>query len=744
MGITNLNLVKKTQAELGNGDLLILPCSVNYYYITKNSDAEEAVKLLLPITSNPDNIIGLDIETTGFDPYLHDIILLQIGTKDNIQYIFDLRLIDISILVPIFVSPCWKCGHNIKFDAKFINIKAKVSLSKFFDTYLAEMVIRGGAYTGEGYSLDAIIKKRLSRELKIQSVGFIELDKVDRVKKTMQTSFLTVKNESLTDAQLAYAAQDVSSETLLKIASLQTKELKEYYPNTLYDSSIEKIKNMEIVNSYKSIFPPKLRLWETALLEFKFLELVIQLELNGIGFNIELHSEVLNNIETDYKNYRKEFLNYLTSIPGQQKTLFGGASVNPDSTKQLLEALNRVGLNLPDTSADILENKLHELTEGTLQYNLVNSLLNYRVTAKLISSFGETLAQHVHPITKRIHYTVKQILDTGRISNADPNLQQIVKKINWKKSGKIEYDSSLNERLGIRECFQAKPGYRFVIFDYSQQELRVAASNSHDENMLNAFIEGKELHSYSATLMYNEDYESFVKKVKAKDQEAIKKRSEAKVVSFGALYGSGSPNLANKLRISLEQARDILDRFWSAYPQLSRSMKSYGEFAIRYGYSNTVLGRRRHYTDLINRIKWIESDFNPASIQKKLEDNGVKWFLEANGNVTYDNIEQAKKAIIKKLSGRITRQAGNHTVQGSSADITKLAAVNIRKELLSRKLDAQIVGLVHDEIIVEVALDSVNECKEIIENNMKEALNIFCPLVPAEADGSVDIYWKKD
>lgn len=741
-----------TEAEMGNKELLVLSSPVNFYYIETKTQAKEAVEEILPLIQDNNQLMAVDVETTGFDPYINDIILLQIGLAGNIQYIFDLRRIDPKVLEPVLKSPCWKVGHNIKFDAKFIKQKLDITMSRMFDTYLAENIIRGGEYSsGEGYGLDQVLKRRLGKELKLVSnsnevsFGGQQADagiKTERVKKQLQKSFIEVKDGELSDAQLAYAAQDVSSETIFALAQWQTQELKRTGPNTLYDQGVAQASDPQIIEEYEAVFPRNKSLWDTAKLEFKFLEVLVDMELAGMGFSKATHDQVLKNIEEDYESYRKEFLALLAKKT-PQKTLFGTAGINPDSNAQVLEELNRLKLNLPDTNSKNLEVKLRELDKNSLEGRILECLLNYRATSKLVSSFGSKLAAHVHPVTGRIHPSVRQILDTGRISMSDPNCQQIPSKIDWKKTGDPVQDKVIDARDGLRECFQAKPGYRYVIFDYSAQELRVTASIALEDKMLKAFIEDKDLHCFSATLMYGEDYDSFFARYKNNDKDAKEKRTNAKVVSFGTLYGSGPSSLSKNLNVDFDTAKDIIDRFWAAYPSLKASMTRYGNLAVKHGYSNTVLGRRRYYTDILEKIAWVHSANSPDVIHKKIVDANMKWFLEKHGNVNYDNMQFAKKALINKFTGEIGRQAGNHHIQGTSADMTKLAAVYIRDEFIKKGLDAKVVALVHDEIIVEAEMSIVDESYKIVENYMKKALNLFCPNVPAEVEGHISTCWKK-
>lgn len=740
-------LISTREAALENGDVLQLPASVNYYYVTTMDSLNESVAELLPIVSVKENRVAIDIETTDLDPLVGSIITIQLGTPQNIQYIFDIRrLSDLSPLKELLLeAKCWMVGHNLKFDYKYIKHHLGVSLTHMHDTMLSEQIIRGGDYSGGGYSLDQVLQKRLGKEMTITTGDFKsdQSEKTTSAKKEMQRSFMEIKDGELSAAQLAYAAQDVSAETILELASWQVKQLKILKPNTLHDSTTYRsIRDQELREKYIQMFPAELSLWPTALLEFQFLEVVSDIELSGIGFCSETHKEVLFNVKKDYEEYRKEFLKIMSrSCP--QVTLLGSAAINPDSTQQVLEGLKNAGLELDETGADVLQSKLLELTEGSLQYKIVKSLMGYRKTSKLLQAFGEKISSFMHPVTGRIHYTIQQVLDTGRISNAKPNLQQIPREVEWKATGDKELDEKIKkERKGFRECFIAKNGYKFLVYDYSQQELRIAASISMDSMMLQAYKNGKDLHSFSVSLMDRVPYEEVVKRLEAGDKDTKKRRTVAKTMSFGSLYGSSAFNLSKTLHIPMDEAEENLRMFWAAYPDLSDAMERYGKMANKLMYSNTILGRRRYYTNLVDRINWTRCENNPDVIDKKVRDLEMLWLVK-DGPITDDNIEYAKSKIINKYKSQISRWAGNHHIQGAAADTTKCAAITMTREFKKKGLDASIVGLVHDEIIVEVKDEVSEECKEIVIRRMKEALSAFCPNVPAEVEGKVGSCWSK-
>lgn len=744
MKTAKLNIVDR--ATLETGDVLVLPATVQYYFIENNEQAEEAFNLLLPIVSNPQSTIAYDLETTGLDPYTSDILLLQIGLGDNTQFVYDARKIDKKFISPLLDSPCWKLGQNLKFDAKFTKAHYGVTLTHLFDTLIAEQVIRGGEHgSGWGYSLTDIIKRRLGLELRIEvrnTLTEAQANKLEKAKKYMQESFLNhPKDKPFTEAQLAYAAHDTGADTIFALARWQRAFLKEEKPNILYNEDIQTIDDIGVREEYERVFPPTKSLWDTALLEFKFLEVVISLELAGIKFCKDTHKQVMDYVYEDYDQYRDDFLDLLGKhVP--QKTLFGKASINPDSQKQVLGALNYIGVAIEDTSAENLELKLHSLKPGSIQYNAVKALLNYRTAAHTIKSFGDSLSCYLNKKTGRIHPEIKQILDTGRMAMAEPNLQQIPRQLEWRKTGDSSVDAVIGQRKGIRECFMADTGRRLLIFDYSMQELRVAASVTQDRTMLNAFAKGMDLHSYSASLIYNVPYEK-IEAEKKTNPEVAEMRNKAKTLNFSCLYGTGPSNLAIKLNISFDEAKHLLEQFWYAYPQLAQAMRRYGELGYQYGYSNTVEGRRRYFDDVLERIKWISAEKNPKVIEKKLTDMKMFWVLEKSGPLTDRNIWDGKNAIIKKYKGEIARRAGNMIIQGTSASMTKLAAVKIHTGILNRKLDAMIVGLVHDELIVDCSLECLEECKDLIKHSMHSALNTLCPNVPALTTGEISVHWKK-
>lgn len=810
-----MELVTATEAALDNGDILQLPKPVHYYYITTPEEAVSVIDLLEPSCSDENFFLAIDVETTGFCPFSKDILLLQLGiaSNDGIQYVFDIRSLtklgfDTNQLRRVLECPCWKVGHNLKFDAKFIKYKWRIELSHFFDTFLAEKVIGGGALKKGEYNLSDTAFRYTQKKMTIRKRGYgvDDDDEVENAKKLMQRSFLRVEEDQpFSAAQLAYAASDVS--IVFPLMEEQLKKLLYNRPNTLYEQEYRQIKDPKTRNYFLNFYPEKNNLWNAARLEFQFCEVVVDMELAGTGFSLDIHEEVMGYVQDDYNYYRMEFLKALvenpeTAVP--QKTLFGYACVNPDSPAQVNTALrDYLGITriVDSTSVEILEELERELPEGSLQKKAVTALVNYRHLSTLIKMFGDELAAKFNKKTGRLHSDINQVVDTGRISVKKPNFTQMPSKISYRNS----FNEDGKPKPDFRSCFIAPPGYVLITTDYGGQELRASASVSNEPAMLTAFRENMDLHSFMASQIINVPYpevmsilkigktydeleEGIVESSQDKIQKALEAlgnipeakvlhvngdhpeafldklrqafgkrykeykdaRSKAKTANFGTIYGAGPPNLAKQLYVTIEQGQHIYDTVWQTYPRLKAKLDSVGEGAIRYGHSNTVIGRRRRYDHHLKRIYLINQETEPERVRYWAKSEGME-FLYTGANprtgepneITYENLDKIKNRIIKKIEGRIKRQAGNHIIQGSCADATKLACVLIRREFKKHNIPGYIIMTVHDETVIEVREEFAQQAKVIIEEQMKQAMSVFFPFVEPVAEGHLSKAWTK-
>lgn len=337
-----------------------------------------------------------------------------------------------------------------------------------------------------------------------------------------------------------------------------------------------------------------------------------------------------------------------------------GGEFNINSPKQLGEVLfERLGLPSGkktktgySTGAEVLE-KLRPYSP------IIEDILDYRQVAKLRSTYAEGLLRQADD-SGRIHTTFKQTgTATGRLSSTEPNLQNI----------------PIKTELGheFRRYFiPENENYILIDADYSQIELRILAHISGDENMIEAFASGKDIHASTASKIFG---------VSA-DSVTVEMRKRAKAVNFGILYGMGDFRLSNDLHIPIKQAKQYIESYLAGYPKIAEYLERVKMQAREQGYVTTMMGRRRYIPELAGKNK----------------------NLQAFGE----------------------RVAMNSPIQGSAADIIKLAMINVSKKL--EAIDARLILQVHDELLIESSRDCAEKAMEILQTEMEKAVLLTVPL----------------
>lgn len=348
---------------------------------------------------------------------------------------------------------------------------------------------------------------------------------------------------------------------------------------------------------------------------------------------------------------------------------------NVASPKQLSELLfekmgisggKKTKLGGYSTSSDVLESIYDEDP-------IIEDILRYRQYSKLKSTYTDALQNQISLKTNRVHTSFNMAgTTTGRLSSSDPNLQNIpVKGIDGKK---------------IRECFVADKGKVFLSLDYSQIELRLVAHISGDEEMIKIFNDGGDIHTSTAKSMFGVD------------EVDSDMRRRAKVINFGIIYGVSPHGLARQAGCSRTQAKDFIDSYFKAFPNIRMYMENTKQYSDEKGYVETIFGRKIHLPDA--------SSNNSA------------------------------------LRGHAHRQAINSPIQGTSADIIKNAMIKIYNEIRNKE-DIKLLLQVHDELIFEVDEDKVenyqDKIKTIMENSHTDWLYLSVPLV---VDSSINKVWK--
>ena len=347
-----------------------------------------------------------------------------------------------------------------------------------------------------------------------------------------------------------------------------------------------------------------------------------------------------------------------------------GKEFNINSPKQLGEVLFE-DLALPykkkktktgySTDAETLE-ELRSVSP------IIDDILEYRQVTKLRGTYAIALPE-VADENDRIHTDFKQALTaTGRLSSADPNLQNI----------------PIRTELGreLRRFFiPSKPGYLLIDADYSQIELRLMAALTEDENMCRAFREGHDIHTSTASKVFGVDPENVT----------IEMRKRSKAVNFGILYGMGDFSLAEDLHITRKQAKEYIDNYLSSYPKIDAYLTNIKKTAAAQGYVTTMLGRRRYIPELSSPNKMVQH------------------FGE--------------------------RVAMNSPIQGSAADIIKLAMIAVHRRLKESGMDAKLILQVHDELLIEANAACRDEALALLREEMENAVKLCVPLDVSVAVG---------
>ena len=279
---------------------------------------------------------------------------------------------------------------------------------------------------------------------------------------------------------------------------------------------------------------------------------------------------------------------------------------------------------------------------------------------KLNSTYVEGLIPYINKKTNRIHSSFHQtITATGRISSTEPNLQNIPTR----------------QELGrqIRKAFKPAEGKVYIDADYSQIELRVLAHISEDENMIQAFNNGEDIHKQAASKVFNIPIEEVTKE----------QRSSAKAVNFGIVYGISDFGLANQLGVSNKKAKEYIEQYLNKYNGIKQFMDNIVESAKEKGYVETLFGRRRYIPEI-----------------------------------------KSNNYMVRQFGNRV---AMNTPIQGTAADIMKIAMINVYKTLKENKINAKIVLQIHDELLLEVSNEDKEKAKDILKNCMENAIKLVVP-----------------
>ena len=387
--------------------------------------------------------------------------------------------------------------------------------------------------------------------------------------------------------------------------------------------------------------------------EMPLSSVLMQMEYNGV----KLDEKLIDEIKVQFQENLNDLENYIFN--------FCKKTFNLASPKQLGEILFddlKLESNPKKTKTGQYSTSEETLSKLSKKHEIVTKILDWRSLQKLMSTYINALPHQVDLKTKKIHSIFNQTnTSTGRLSSNNPNLQNIPIRTN---NGKL-----------IRKAFTSSDSSRVLISaDYSQIELRVIASMSGDENMINAFNNNQDIHASTAAKVFNVDLGRVTRE----------QRSHAKIVNFGIIYGVSAFGLSNQTNLSRSESKIIIDNYYNSYPALKEFMSNQINFARENGFVQTILGRKRFLNDINSR-------------------NGM-------------------------IRSSAERNAINTPVQGSAADIIKLSMINIADELKNNSLKSKLILQVHDELVFDVPLEEVDLIKKIIIDKMENAYKLKVPL----------------
>ena len=410
--------------------------------------------------------------------------------------------------------------------------------------------------------------------------------------------------------------------------------------NAIKDSKDKVFKNLaeyEMVDLYENI-------------EKKLAKVLASMETLGFGTDREILEELKADIDSQIEEITQEIYD------------LAGSEFNINSTKQLGEVLFK-DLELPvikktktgfSTDAKVLD-KLRD------KHPIIEKIERYREIYKLRSTYIEGLGNAIDE-DGRIRSTFRQnIASTGRLSSQEPNLQNLPIKT--------------DEGRAIRKAFKAGEGKVLIDADYSQIELRILASLSDDKNMQNAFNNGLDIHTQTASEVFHTPLDEVTKL----------QRSEAKAVNFGIIYGISDYGLSQNLNIPRKRAKEYINKYKESYPQIKDYMDTVVKQAKEKGYVETLFKRRRYVPEISSR------NFNVRSFGERI--------------------------------------ALNTPIQGTAADIIKIAMIDTYNKLRQEGLDAEIILQIHDEIIIESSEEDKEKARDILKECMENAAKLKVDLL---------------
>jgi len=577
----------------------------NHEYLLVNTPA--ARKKLIKVLLK-EKVICFDTETTGVDPNIAELVGMAFSAKPETGYYVPIPSDrEEGLKIAAEFKPILE---NDKIEIVGQNLKFDILMMKWYDVEINAplfdtMIAHYLCEPDHRHKLDYLAETYLKYKM-------VPIELLIGKRGKNQLSMRDIEVEKVAD----YAAED--ADITLRLKAPLKDQLKKIKADKLYRE-----------------------------LEIPLIKVLADMEFEGVRIN----ADFLNKYSVELGDF----------IKTEEKKIYKEAGVNFNiaSPKQVGEVLFDK-LNLPyrwkktaSGQYSTNEGKLSELAE---KFDIPRMILDYRKLAKLKSTYVDALPKLINPKTNRIHSSFNQArAATGRLSSDNPNLQNI----------------PIRDEAGrkIRKAFEPRDKNHILLAaDYSQIELRLIAEISQDKAMLDAFINGHDIHQATAAGVFGK---------KLEDVTPDERRS-AKTVNFAIIYGAGATNLSKQLKISRKEASALIENYFKQYEGLKKYMTETVEFAREHGYVLTLMGRRRYLRDI-----------------------------------------NARNGLERSNSERI---AINTPIQGTAADMIKVAMINIHRALNEGNFKTKMIMQVHDELVFDVPKEELEQVSPIIEDLMKNAM----------------------
>ena len=697
----------------------------NYKLVDNQEDLKKLCDYFLT-----NKILSLDTETTSTSAIDAELVGLSFAVKEFEAFYVPIpanreeALQIVNIFKPVYENPeILKVGQNLKYDLEVLRNYGIELKGKMWDTMIAHYLIQPELRHGIDYMAETILKYQkihteeligkkgknqlTMRDLSPQRVYEYACEDADIALRLKNNLELELRNKEC--EQLFYNIEMPLMQVLAEmeingvcIDATSLKETSKIFSNRLKEAEkdIYEIAGEEFnISSPKQVGdilfgklkiidnPKKTKSWQYVTNEKELEEIK---ESHSIVGKI-LEYRKLNSILTE-RTKKKTAINQMPDLFG----FIGEQDDNNNSSKQshleVSKQMNQLEKEIyelagekfkimsPKQVGTILFDKMkiidnpkktetwqYVTNEEILQqlkgkHEIVEKILNYRETEKLMGTYVDALPTLVNKKTGHIHTSFNQtVTATGRLSSSDPNLQNIPVR---GEDGKE-----------IRKVFVPEPGCLFFSADYSQIELRVMAHLSGDENMINVFKEGKDLHAATAATIYK----------KSIDEVTRDERTKSKRANFGIIYGITVFGLSERLDISRDESKQLIDGFFQTFPKVKDYMDNAIEEARQKGFVETLFGRRRYLKDI--------NSHNAT----------VRGFAERN--------------------------AINAPIQGTAADIIKVAMIQIFQRFKAENIKSKMILQVHDELNFSVYPDEKEKVKRIVIEEMQKAIEMKVPLI---------------